>query len=105
MLHVGVQILQTADLRVENQGLGLPVEGEVSAASGAVEVRLFHPFDLHFSDGATHPFGGIWFGCLQKNLCSRLRKHDLSEVAVDDFQLCFALEIRARLDYAICGSP
>ena len=92
MLHVGVQILQTADLRVENQGLGLPVEGEVSAASGAVEVRLFHPLDLDFSDGAADPFGGIRFGCLEKDFGRRLREHDLGQVAVDDFQLRFALE-------------
>ena len=92
VLEIGVKVFQPADFGVQHQRLGLPVERKVPAVTGAVEVRFLHALDLHLADGAADPLGGIRFGRLQKNLRGRLRKHDLGKVAVDDFQLRFALE-------------
>src|SRR5271157_5489154 len=92
VLEIGVKVFQTANFGVQHQRLGLAVERKVPAVSGAVEVRFLHAFDLHLADGAADPLGGIRFGCLQENLGGGLRQHDLGKVAVDDFQLRFALE-------------
>src|SRR5438477_11176054 len=65
VLQVSVQVVQTADLRVKDQGLGLPVEREISPRAASVKMGFLHALDLHFSDGSTDPFSGVGLGGLQ----------------------------------------
>src|SRR5438876_9265197 len=87
-----MKVRQSADFRVEHQWLRLPIEREVSSAAVPVEVRLLHPLDLHFADGAAYPLCGIGLCCSEEDLSGGLREHDLGQVSIDNFQLGLALE-------------
>ena len=77
------RFIQTGDFRVHHQGFDLPVNGEVPARAGAIEVRLLHALDLDFADGIGDPLGCFRLRRLQEDLGGGLGQHHLGHVAVD----------------------
>jgi hypothetical protein len=94
VLHKGVQVWKAGDFRLQNQRLDLPIHSEIATRSGAVEVCLTQPLDLHFADELAHPLPGIWLFGGEPNAGCWLREHHLGKMAVQVFDLCLALEAK-----------
>ena len=68
ILHVGVEVRESGDFGLHHQRFNLPVQGEVSTSTGAVEVGLAKPFDLDLSDELADPLASTRLLCLSQIL-------------------------------------
>ena len=72
-----MQVLKPADFGIEHKLLGLPVEREVSAGTGPIEVRFLHALDLDLSNRLAYPQGRGRLRRFEEDLRRGLRQHDL----------------------------
>src|ERR1035441_7866345 len=102
VLHIGMEIRESGDFGLHYKRLNLPVQREVPPGAGAVEVSFAQSLDLDFPNELADPLASGRLLGLQPNAGCRLGQHDLSQVAVEVFQLGLTLETQ---NYWILALP
>ena len=92
VLHIRMKIRESGDFGLHHKWLNLPVQREVPPRARTVEVSLTQPLDLNLPNELADPLSRGRLLRLQPNAGCRLGQHDLSQMAVEVFQLGLALE-------------
>ena len=92
VLHIGMEIRESRDFGLHHKWLNLPIQPEVPPSAGTVEVGFTQSLDLNLPNEFADPLSRSRLLGLQPNAGCWLGQHDLSQMAVEVFQLRFALE-------------